>query len=65
LCWIPDPYFDVVKGFNFHGFELILTEEEITDLYKNTEYMLTDNELKKLKEQLKNDYDAKLCAYAD
>lgn len=64
-CWIPDPYFDVVKGFNFHGFELILTEEEITDLYKNTELMLTDNELKKLKEKLKNDYDAKLCAYAD
>ena len=65
LCWIPDPYFDVVKGFNFHGFELTLTEEEITDLYKNTEYMLTDKELKKLKEELKNDYDAKLCAYAD
>ena len=65
LCRIPDPYFDVVKGFNFHGFELTLTDEEITDLYKNTELMLTDNELKKLKEQLKNDYDAKLCAYAD
>ena len=65
LCWIPDPYFDVVKGFNFHGFELTLTDEEITDLYKNTELMLTDKELKKLKEQLKNDYDAKLCAYAD
>lgn len=65
LCWIPDPYFDVVKGFNFHGFELTLTDEEITDLYKNTELMLTDNELKKLKEKLKNDYDAKLCAYAD
>ena len=65
LCWIPDPYFDVVKWFNFHGFELTLTDEEITDLYKNTELMLTDKELKKLKEQLKNDYDAKLCAYAD
>lgn len=65
MCWIPDPYFDVVKWFNFHGFELILTEEEITDLYKNTELMLTDKELKKLKEQLKNDYNAKLCAYAD
>lgn len=65
LCWIPDPYFDVVKGFNFHGFELTLTDEEITDLYKNTELMLTDKELKKLKEELKNDYDAKLCAYAD
>lgn len=65
LCWIPDPYFDVVKWFNFHGFELTLTDEEITDLYKNTELMLTDRELKKLKEELKNDYDAKLSAYAD
>lgn len=65
LCWIPDPYFDIVKWFNFHGFELSLTEEEISDLYKNTEYMLTDAELKKLKEQYKNDYDAKLSAWAD
>ena len=65
LCWIPDPYFDVVKWFNFHGFELTLTEEELTDLYSNTELMLTDKELKKLKESLKNDYTAKLSAYAD
>lgn len=65
LCWIPDPYFDVVKGFSFHGFELILTDEEISDLYKNTELMLTDKELKALKEKLKNDYDAKLSAWAD
>jgi hypothetical protein len=34
-------------------------------LYKNTELMLTDAELKKLKETLKNDYDAKLNAWAD
>jgi len=65
LCWIPDPYFDVVKGFNFHGFELSLTEEEISDLYKNTELMLTDAELKKLKEKLQNDYNSKLMNWAD
>lgn len=65
MCWIPDPYFDIVKWFNFHWFELTLTEEEISDLYKNTELMLTDKELKALKEKLKNDYDAKLSAWAD
>lgn len=65
LCWIPDPYFDIVKWFNFHGFELELTEEEISDLYKNTEYMLTDKELKALKDKLKWDYTAKLMAWAD
>ena len=65
MCWIPDPYFDVVKGFNFHGFELELTEEELSDLYHNTEYMLTDKELKVLKEKLKNDYDSKLKVWAD
>ncbi len=65
MCWIPDPYFDVVKGFNFHGFELELTEEELSDLYHNTEYMLTDAELKVLKDKLKNDYDSKLKVWAD
>lgn len=65
LCWIPDPYFDVVKGFNFHGFELELTEEELSDLYHNTEYMLTDRELDELKEKLKSDYTAKLMTWAD
>lgn len=65
MCWIPDPYFDIVKWFNFHWFELTLTDEEISDLYKNTELMLTDKELKALKEKLKNDYDAKLSAWAD
>ena len=65
LCWIPDPFFDIVKWFSFHGFELTLTDEEISDLYKNTELMLTDKELKALKEKVKNDYDAKLSAWAD
>ena len=65
LCWIPDPNFDVVKGFNFHGFELELTEEEVSDLYSNTEYMLTDKELKQLKEKLKSDYTQRLMTWAD
>ena len=65
LCWIPDPYFDVVKGFSFHWFELELTEDELSDLYKNTEYMLTDRELKQLKEKLKSDYHSKLMVRAD
>ena len=65
MCWIPDPYFDVVKGFNFHGFELELTENEISDLYNNKELMLTDAELKKLKEKLKSEYNSKLNAWAD
>ena len=65
LCWIPDPYFDVVKGFNFHGFELELTEWEVSDLYSNTEYMLTDAELKQLKEKLKSDYTQRLMTWAD
>lgn len=65
LCWIPDPHFDVVKGFNFHGFELELTESEVSDLYKNTEYMLTDRELKQLKGKLKSDYTTRLMTWAD
>ena len=65
MCWIPDPYFDIVKWFNFHWFELTLTEWELNDLYNNKELMLTDNELKALKEKLKNDYDAKLIQWAD
>ena len=65
LCWIPDPHFDVVKGFNFHGFELELTESEVSDLYKNTELMLTDRELKELKEKLKSDYTTRLMTWAD
>ena len=65
MCWIPDPHFDLVKGFNFHWFELELTEEELSDLYYNTEYMLTDKELNELKEKLKSDYTARLMAWAD
>jgi len=65
MCWIPDPYFDVIKGFNFHGFELILTEWELNDLYSNKELMLTDKELKKLKETLWDGYFWKLQQWAD
>ena len=65
MCWIPDPYFDIVKWFNFHWFELTLTEWELNDLYNNKELMLTDKELNALKEKLKNDYDAKLIQWAD
>lgn len=65
MCWIPDPYFDVVKGFNFHGFELVLSEEEINELYQNKELMLTDEELKDLKEKLGSDYHNNLLQRAD
>ena len=65
MCWIPDPYFDVIKGFNFHGFELILTEWELNDLYSNKELMLTDKELSELKEKLWNGYFDKLQQWAD
>lgn len=65
LCWIPDPHFDIVKWFNFHWFELVLTEEELSELYQNTELMLTDKELERLKEKLGDDYNSKLWAWAD
>jgi hypothetical protein len=44
---------------------LELTEEEVSDLYKNTEYMLTDKELKQLKEKLKSNYTQRLMTWAD
>ena len=50
LCWIPDPYFDQIRGFSFHWFELKLTECDLNDLYQNKNLMLTDEELKTLKE---------------
>ena len=49
LCWIPDPDFDLVKGFAFHGFELELTEWDLSDLYQNKSLMLTDKELAEIK----------------
>lgn len=65
LCWIPDPNFDIVKGFNFHGFELNLTESDINGLYQNTELMLTDKELEELKEKLWDEYNPALKGWAD
>ena len=65
LCWIPDPYFDMVKWFAFHWFELILTEWEINELYQNTDYMLTDSELKKIKEELWDKYYNWLSSWAN
>lgn len=64
LCWIPDPYFSITGGFSFHGFELQLTEWELSDLYSNTSYMLSDKELTKLKEKLKSDYQGGLNSRA-
>ena len=49
LCWIPDPDFDLVKWFAFHGFELQLTEWDLNDLYQNKSLMLTDAEMEKIK----------------
>ena len=54
LCWIPDPDFDLVHWFNFHWFELTLTEWEINNLYNNKEYMLTDKELEEIKKATGN-----------
>ena len=54
LCWIPDPDFDLVHWFNFHWFELTLTEWEINNLYNNKEFMLTDEELKEIKKATGN-----------
>lgn len=65
LCWIPDPNFDIVKGFNFHGFELNLTESDINGLYQNTDLMLTDRELEELKEKLWEEYSPTLRNWAD
>ena len=49
LCWIPDPDFDLVHGFQFHGFELQLTDSELSSLYQNKSLMLTDKELELIK----------------
>lgn len=65
LCWIPDPNFDIVKWFNFHWFELQLTESDFNSLYQNTEYLLTDKELKQLKEELGSEYQAGLRNWAE
>ena len=51
--------------FVLHGFELILTEWELNDLYSNKELMLTDKELSELKEKLWNGYFDKLQQWAD
>lgn len=55
LCWIPDPFFDVMHWFSFHWFELKLTEQDLNDLYQNKELMLTDKEMDKLKEWCASD----------
>lgn len=55
LCWIPDPFFDVMHWFSFHWFELKLTEQDLNDLYQNKELMLTDKEMEKLKEGCASD----------
>ena len=65
LCWIPDPNFSITKWFSFHGFELILTEWEVNELYKNKQLMLSKSELKELKEKLKWDYITSLNLWAD
>ena len=65
LCWIPDPNFSITKWFSFHGFELILTEWEVNELYKNKDLMLTKQELKDLKEKLRWDYLPSLWLWAD
>ena len=55
LCWIPDPFFDVMHWFSFHWFELKLTEQDLNDLYQNKNLMLTDKEMEKLKEGCASD----------
>ena len=50
LCWIPDPYFDIINWFSFHWFELKLTEWELNQYYQNKDLMLTDAELEKVKD---------------
>lgn len=60
MCWIPDPYFTVTGGFSYHGFELELTDGELNNLYTNTEYMLSDKEIKNLKEKLGSKYQSEL-----
>lgn len=65
LCWIPDPYFDLVKWFNFHWFQLTLSDEEVDEQYCNKEYMLTNEELKQLKEKLKGWYEQGLYNWAE
>lgn len=65
LCWIPDPSFTITGGFNFHGFELLLGEDEINSLYQNSSYLLTDEELKTLKEKLGDDYADWLRSWAN
>lgn len=56
LCWIPDPNFSTTKWFSFHWFELMLREDELSEIYHNTEYMLTDEELDSIKEKTWNNF---------
>ena len=65
LCRIPDPSFTITGGFNFHGFELLLGEDEINSLYQNSSYLLTDEELKTLKEKLGDDYNNQLRSWVN
>ena len=65
LCWIPDPSFTITGGFNFHGFELLLGEDEINSLYQNSSYLLTDEEMKTLKEKLGDGYADWLRSWAN
>lgn len=67
LCWIPDPYFDAINWFNFHWFELKVSEQELNDLYQNKQLMLTDEEMEKLKEESQSDenFMTKLTMWAD
>lgn len=64
LCRVPDPHFSITEGFSFHWFELQLTEWELNSLYKNSEYMLSDKELKDLKEKLGSEYTTGLGSWA-
>lgn len=66
LCWIPDPYFTLTNWFSYHGFELKLTENDVNELYHNKNLMLTDEELKKFKEQVgTEEYMTRLSLWAD
>lgn len=65
MCWIPDPYFTITWGFNFHWFELELVEWDLNKLYSNTDFMLTDKELKQIKEKTGDNYSANLNSWAN
>nr|DAN51937.1 MAG TPA: hypothetical protein [Caudoviricetes sp.]DAS32141.1 MAG TPA: hypothetical protein [Caudoviricetes sp.]DAS52186.1 MAG TPA: hypothetical protein [Caudoviricetes sp.]DAS61524.1 MAG TPA: hypothetical protein [Caudoviricetes sp.]DAS94367.1 MAG TPA: hypothetical protein [Caudoviricetes sp.] len=42
-----------------------MTESDFNSLYQNTEYLLTDKELKQLKEELGSEYQAGLRNWAE